>query len=253
MKLNFREYGTSGRPVIILHGLFGSSKNWATIAKELSPTNQVYCLDLRNHGDSPHALSHNLRDMADDVYEFIVDNSISNPILIGHSMGGLVTILFSFLHPNKIYFPIIVDIAPMNYPLDYEKEFSCLKMDVSGYSSRESIDSDMMEILPDHFIRQFLQMNLERTENGYRWKVNVPVLEKSRDAFELKLGDGEFYSGKAIFILGSESDYMKRENYPIIKKYFPESEIEIIKGAGHYLHHTHQKEFIKILKNSIQG
>ncbi|MBE7413041.1 MAG: alpha/beta fold hydrolase [Leptospiraceae bacterium] len=249
--LFFRKYGDSGQEIIILHGLFGSSKNWVSIAKELSITNRVYTPDLRNHGDSFHSKTHNLRDMADDILRLMEINSIQNPILIGHSMGGLVTIIFSLLYPKKILLPIVVDIAPKNYPLDYKNEFACLKMDVSGYTSRELIDRDMEKIYTDSFIRQFLQMNLEKIDTGYKWKLNVETLENSRDAFKLNLDENIIYPNKALFILGEVSEYVKKDESSIIKKFFSNAEISIIKGAGHYLHYTHQKEFIQIVKNFI--
>lgn len=253
MKLFYREYGSNRKSIIILHGLFGSSKNWVTIAKELSLHCKVYTPDLRNHGDSPHSSTHTLIDMANDIFEFIDDQKIEKPILIGHSMGGLVTILFSMMYPDKFLSPIVVDIAPKNYPLNYEKEFACLNLDVSGYSSRDSIDQDMKKILEDTFVRQFLQMNLERTEKGYKWKLNVSALENSRNAFDLDLSQKNIYLENAKFIIGENSDYVKEDDIKIIQKFFPNVKTHIIKGAGHYPHHTHNLEFLKILKNSIEG
>jgi esterase len=48
------EYG-EGPPLAILHGLFGSGRNWASIAQRLAAHHRVLALDLRNHGASPWA------------------------------------------------------------------------------------------------------------------------------------------------------------------------------------------------------
>ncbi|HMZ64584.1 MAG TPA: alpha/beta fold hydrolase, partial [Leptospiraceae bacterium] len=172
MKLFFREFTGNGRPLIIIHGLFGSSKNWITNAKELSKLAHVYTIDVRNHGDSPHTNTHTIQDLVSDLKEFIEANNIDKPILLGHSMGGLNSLLFALTYPDLIHSLIVVDIVPKSYPIKYEKEFQALTMDVSNYESRQALDEDMREKLPDTFIRQFLQMNLEKTETGYRWKLN---------------------------------------------------------------------------------
>jgi esterase len=66
VKLNYNIFG-EGHPVIILHGLLGSSRNWTAIAKRLSSFYQIIAVDLRNHGDSEHHESMTYEDMADDV------------------------------------------------------------------------------------------------------------------------------------------------------------------------------------------
>ncbi len=90
MHLFSRSFGGTGRPIVILHGLFGSSRNWATTGRALAAWGAVSALDLRNHGDSPHSDSHTLADMVGDVREWLESRGGERPVLIGHSMGGQV-------------------------------------------------------------------------------------------------------------------------------------------------------------------
>jgi pimeloyl-ACP methyl ester carboxylesterase len=53
-----------GPPLVILHGLLGAKRNWATVAKGLAAGQRVICADLRNHGASPWADAHAYPDMA---------------------------------------------------------------------------------------------------------------------------------------------------------------------------------------------
>lgn len=252
MKLYYREIAGIGNPILVLHGLFGSSKNWITNGKELSSLGHVYLLDLRNHGDSPHSSSHKLIDMVDDLKEFLELHSISNPVLLGHSMGGLVSMLFALLYPQLVYKLIVVDIAPKSYKLNYKQEFAALKMDVSHYKSREEIDRDMEKILPDSFIRKFLQMNLERLESGgYRWKLNVQGLENSRSALEWNVPENAQFSNEVLFVFGENSDYVSDLDTGLIYKFFPNSHIKFIPNAGHYLHYTHSSEFLSHVKEFL--
>ena len=50
MDLFYREFG-EGRPLIILHGLMGSSDNWVTHGKELAKHFHVFIPDQRNHAN----------------------------------------------------------------------------------------------------------------------------------------------------------------------------------------------------------
>lgn len=252
MNLFFRRIEGKGSPILILHGLFGSSKNWLTNGKYLSSLGDVYLLDCRNHGESPHTQTHNLLDLVKDVKEFIEQQQIEHPILIGHSMGGLTAMLFSLLYPDIPSKLVVVDIAPKAYTLDFSKEIECLSMDVSHYNSRNEIDKKMETLLPDKFIRDFLQMNLEKLEKGYRWKINITAIKNSRDALNFFVEDGKKFLGDVLFIFGSKSKYNTEANKELISKYFCSYSIQTIAGADHYLHYTHSQEFLKITQEFIK-
>ena len=59
-KLFYREYG-NGKPLIILHGLLGSSDNWLLHGKLFAKTFNVFIIDQMNHGNSPHSQSINYK------------------------------------------------------------------------------------------------------------------------------------------------------------------------------------------------
>src|SRR5260221_6389680 len=101
MKLFFRESG-QGPPLIILHGLFGSSDNWHTVAKTFAATHQVYLVDQRNHGQSPHSDDLNYRLLAGDVHQFVEDHGLKNVAVIGHSMGGKAAMNFAVKYPDQL-------------------------------------------------------------------------------------------------------------------------------------------------------
>ena len=112
MKLFFRKYG-NGPPLVILHGLYGSSDNWVTIAKILSDSFTVYLPDQRNHGQSPHSDIHDYDSMRDDLLEFVRDQSINKFFLAGHSMGGKTAIAFALKWPEMLNGLLIADISPL--------------------------------------------------------------------------------------------------------------------------------------------
>ncbi len=246
MKLNYQSFPAQNKNLnmIILHGLFGSSKNWITISKELSKFVNVYALDLRNHGNSPHSTSHTLKDMIEDLKEFIEDHQLQNIILLGHSMGGLVVMGYGLQYPENIEKIIVVDIAPKIYLPHHEKEFEVLQTDVSNFSNREEIDKFLSKIHPDPLIRQFLMMNLHKTNKGYEWKINVEAIKKGIYLDQIP----EFLNNKSyiktLFIKASNSNYITREDYKTIKHYFPNAEIIEIEG-NHWIHYSNTSEFLK--------
>lgn len=254
MKLHYNHYPNtnSNQNLILLHGLFGSSKNWITIAKELSKYINVYTLDLRNHGDSPHSSTHTLKDMIDDLKEFIHEHSLKNVLLMGHSMGGLVAMGYTLNYPKVIEKLIVVDIAPKIYPPHHQKEFAVLKTDVSKFSSRQEIDEYLSKIHPEPEIRQFLMMNLQRTPFGYRWKINIEPLEKGIYLQEIEIFNNKQYLKPTLFIKARDSFYILPEDYELIKKFFPNANIIELKG-NHWIHYSNQKDFLNVVINFIKN
>ena len=252
MKLFFRELGGSGKPLLILHGLFGSSKNWITNGKALSAMRKVYALDLRNHGDSPHSDSHSLLDMANDLKEFVVSLD-QKPDIMGHSMGGMTASLFALQNPELLDGLIVIDISPRSYPVQFGKEFEALELDVSHSKSREEVDRMMSTLIPDIFLRQFLQMNLEKTESGYRWKINVRALKAGRaQSLEFPRGLSPI-DNPSLFVLGENSEYIQESDTSTIQNLFQKAEIKTIPGAGHYLHYFQAEEFLKISRKFLEN
>jgi len=240
------------RNLLILHGLFGSSKNWVTLSKALSSEFNVYSLDLRNHGDSPHSDVHTIEAMSSDIEEFISEHNLQNLSLLGHSMGGLVAMYFDLTHPKLLESLVIQDISPRSYPFTYDNEIESMQIDLTNCNSRSEIDLLMKEKLPDTFIRQFLQMNLDRTEDGkYFWKLNVEGINHSRRMFSDSFQNLKPSETKTLFVLGGDSEYINSKDHEIILALFPLAKFQTIPGGGHYIHYTHAKEFTPMIQNFL--
>ncbi|ASV05918.1 alpha/beta fold hydrolase [Leptospira interrogans] len=242
-------------PIIVLHGLFGSSKNWLSVGDFLSQYADVYLLDLRNHGDSPHSSEHSIASMVEDIEVWVTKQKLEKPVILGHSMGGLVSMGFALKNPNILSLLFIEDIAPRNYPFHYESELLCLRTDVSSFKSRQEIDSALTKILPNAFIRNFLEMNLERLENGgYRWKLNVEGVANSPRLFQdfFDKYTNYPYTGRTYFITGGVSEYFHKEDIEIVRNFFPNSKFYLIPGGDHYIHFTKSFEFKKILESIFE-
>ncbi|MBK6267039.1 alpha/beta fold hydrolase [Marivirga sp. S37H4] len=253
MKLHYQELG-EGKPLIILHGLFGSSDNWMTIGKKLAENHKVYLVDQRNHGDSPHSDTHNYEVMATDLKEFIQEHKIENPHIIGHSMGGKTAMQFAVTNPDLYDKLIVVDIAPKAYPVHHDTILEGLKsINLTELNSRNDADKALAEYVPEKGVRQFLLKNLTRDENkNFVWKINLSVIEKSIEAISKGLEKHLSTEKDTLFIGGSESHYIKNEDHIVIINFFPNAKVEMIEGAGHWIHAEKPEEFLEVVMNFLR-
>jgi esterase len=247
MKLFFRELG-QGQPIIIMHGIFGSSDNWLTQARILSEHYRVISLDLRNHGQSPHDETFDYQSMANDLQVFIKENKLENPIVIGHSMGGKVAMNFALAHPEMLERLIIVDISPRPYNLEHYVIIDGLKsVPIKTITSRNEADAALAPFVPEADVRQFLLKNLQRkTEGGFSWKINLPVIDKNLSNIGLDLQFKGTFDKPTLFIRGGRSKYVRDEDMTHIKEVFPKATLETL-DTGHWVQAEKPKEFVELV------
>jgi pimeloyl-ACP methyl ester carboxylesterase len=237
MDLWYRDLGGDGGPVVILHGLFGSSQNWAGMGRKLSSEGHVYGLDLRNHGESAHAPTHTLADCVQDLADWS-DAHVPGPLrLIGHSMGGLVAMGFALRHPDRAAGVAAIDIAPRPYPPEHGEELAALKTDIRACRSRAEVEALLLPILPDVRTRQFIMTNAARDGDGFRWRLNVAALERREVAADWGAASGRF-DGEALLVAGGRSEYVRPEDHELMRRFFPRARIEILPAADHWPHVT---------------
>ena len=263
MKLNYKELGDpKSQPLLILHGVFGSLDNWLTLGRQFAETYRVFLIDQRNHGRSPHDEKMNYAVLADDLYHFIEEHQLKNPLLIGHSMGGKVVMQYALTYPDTYEKMVVVDISPRKYNVSHhEAILNGLKaIDVENLKSRGEADEKLGQYIDEEGVRMFLLKNLARTKDGFEWKMNLPVLEKSI----LKIGGAvtknknidtavDFNDKSTLFINGGQSRYIQEKDIPTIIKYFPTAHIHTIEEAGHWVHAQAPKEFFETVMNFLQS
>lgn len=247
MKLFFREYG-QGKPLIILHGLFGSSDNWLTQAKLFADTFKVYTVDLRNHGLSPHSDLFDYPSMVSDLEEFVDDHNIIAPVFIGHSMGGKTAMNFAVAHPGKIDKLIVVDISPRAYDLEHYTILDGLNaIPLETITSRNEADEILSRYVSESDVRQFLLKNLQRKPaGGFSWKINLPVLTRKLSNIGLDLQVEGTFTKPTLFIRGARSNYVLDSDWSRISTLFPEAILETM-DTGHWVQAEKPKEFVDLV------
>lgn len=250
VKLNFDEYGSGGAPLILLHGLFGSARNWASVARTLSDTHHVYAIDLRNHGASERAMSMTYEEMADDVAAFIAAQGIADPVIMGHSMGGKVAMRLALGQPDLLKGLIVVDIAPVTYGHDMLDYIAAMQMlDLSGEMRRAELEEELRGEVDDPGISAFLMTNLERANGGFQWRINLTAISAGMSAISsFSVPDGATYDGPTAFIAGSKSAYIRDDHRDRITELFPAARTVTIKDSNHWVHADKPEAFLKTVQ-----
>lgn len=246
MSLNYKQLGTEGSPLIILHGLFGSLDNWMSLGKYWSNNHTVFLVDQRNHGQSSHSLEHSYQAMAQDLLEFMDEHKIDKPIILGHSMGGKTAMEFAVNNPERVDKLIVVDIAPVKYQVHHYQIIEGLRsIDLNVIDSRKIADSKLSETIEEFGVRQFLLKNLYWKEKGVLdWRFNLEVLaDNILPISEYDIAGGTF-DKQSLFVKGSKSNYVLQKYYPIIREKFPLADIQEIKDAGHWVHAEKREAFV---------
>ncbi|HAQ71231.1 alpha/beta fold hydrolase [Cyclobacteriaceae bacterium] len=253
MKLHFKKFG-SGPPLIILHGVFGSSDNWKTLANHLMITFEVYLVDQRNHGLSPHSDDLNYQVMTDDLKELLHNEQIEKCCLLGHSMGGKTAMNFAVQYPEKIMKLIIVDIAPKRYPPHHQNILQGVhSLKINEINTRKEADDLLSTTINNSGIRQFILKNLSRNPEGlFYWKINWKAIEDNIQAIGAPLLSHDLFTGEVLFIRGAQSDYILNEDEPLLKKHFPNAVLMTIQKAGHWVHAEQPAQLLALINQFIK-
>lgn len=244
-----RDLGGSGQPpLVLLHGMLGSSRNWQTAGADLAVHHHVFALDLRNHGRSPHAEAMTYGAMMNDVIGWMDAQGLASAVLVGHSMGGKVAMLTACRHPGRVTRLVVVDIAPRGYFWPgHRASFAAMnELDLRDLRSRAEAEMRFEARVPGLGQRKFLATNLERGADGtWAWQINLPVLTRALTDLEANpLAEHDRYGGAVRFLAGGDSPYIEPEDHAAIRRHFPAAEIVTLPGVGHNPHLEGRAAFV---------
>jgi esterase len=267
MELFYKKMGV-GQPLIILHGLYGSSDNWHGIDKALSGNFEVYIIDQRNHGRSPHDPILTYQAMRDDLLKFMDQHNLWKVTLVGHSMGGKTAMFFASAFPHRISSMVIIDMSPRSYKSLSKPSTqvlshlniiqALLSLNLDEIRSRSAANKALAESISSENVRNFLLKNLIRKENnGFTWTFNIAAIQKALPHLMDGLDHGFLEKGQRIsgfpvlFIRGENSDYILEEDEKSIANLFQNASIITIPGAGHWVQAEQPELFLEALNKFL--
>lgn len=236
-----------GKPLLIIHGFLGSSDNWKTLAGQYAENGyQVHAIDMRNHGRSFHSDVFDYDATVQDIYEYCEQHRLQQVDIIGHSMGGKAAMFFAVAHPEKVNKLIIADIGPKYYRPHHQDILAGLNaVDFSVKPSRSDVEAILEQYIEDFGTRQFLMKNLYWKEPGQlAFRFNLDVFNEKIENIGQALPAGKVFNKPVLFLRGDRSNYIKDEDFDMIKTHFPKADIKDIKNSGHWLHAENPKDFM---------
>ncbi|MFM8913790.1 MAG: alpha/beta fold hydrolase [Flammeovirgaceae bacterium] len=238
--------------MVILHGLFGSSDNWYSLSKLFAEKYEVYTVDQRNHGQSPHIDEVNYKILAADLEGFLQQQGLTDPVVIGHSMGGKTAMNLAIKNPAIISKLIVVDIAPRVYPIHHDHILDGLTaIPLESIQSRNEAEAILAEYVDEADVRQFLLKNLSRNSEGkFVWKINLRAIEKHIEEIGAGMQFDGVYTKPTLFIKGARSNYFKPGDDDSIRGYFPEAKIVTV-NTGHWVQAEDPKAFMDAVNNFL--
>ena len=250
--LVFDDAGSEGTPpIVFLHGLLGSRRNWRSVAKDMSNSHRVFSLDLRNHGDSFHDEDSEVSSMVDDLRVWSDEQGLSSFVLCGHSLGGKVAMKFACLHGDRVERLVVEDIAPREYSPEQPLPIfnGLLALNLQSLSSFKEADELLVETFPDWAFRKFLLTNLTEKSGIFRWKPNLCALRSGLPTLSRNpLNSEESYEGAVTFVRGGKSSYIRNEDEDSIIRHFPKARIKVLSNAGHFVHADDKAGFLSALR-----
>lgn len=237
-----------GKPLLIIHGYLGMSDNWKTLAGQYVAAGfQTHAVDMRNHGKSFHSDEFTYDAMVQDLVEYINFHNLQKVDIIGHSMGGKAAMFFAIQHPQLLGRLVVADIGPKYYRPHHQDIMAGLNaVDFSIHTDRAAVEAAIEPHVPDFGTRQFLMKNVYWVEPGKQlgFRFNLDVFNNVIDNIGQALPEGHF-DGPTLFLRGDKSNYIKDEDFDLIKSHFPKAELKDITNAGHWLHAENPKDFLE--------
>lgn len=245
----------SGPPLVILHGLFGSATNWRSVARKLAADHEVHALDLRNHGASPWADTMSYTEMADDVQHYVEQHNLNSVTVMGHSMGGKAAMALALAHPEVLERLIVVDIEPRSYHDALSNYAQAMRgVDLMAAASRAEVQRQLQSLLPDASVAPFLVQNLVQRNEHFDWRINLAAITSAMQTlvnFPAALRTRRF-DKPATVIAGALSDYVPAGDASAFAPMFPNLTVEMIEGAGHWVHSDKPEEFVQAVRRALQ-
>ncbi|MGB0183876.1 MAG: alpha/beta fold hydrolase [Opitutales bacterium] len=250
-------FGSESLPaVVMLHGLLGSGRNWSTIARAMEGDFAVHVVNLRNHGQSPHAESMRWAELVADLEAYRERAGLESMVLLGHSLGGKIAMRYACEYGERVKALAIVDIAAKAYPPYHEAEFRAMKrLAVADLLNRKEAEELLSAEVPDWALRQFLLTNLVRDEatGTFKWQINLEALHASLPHIrQNSLREEDRYPGPSLLVRGGRSNFLEDGDFERMRGWFPNLEEAVLPEAGHNVHVEDRAGFLQVLQGWLR-
>lgn len=232
-KINYLEAGDPAKPtVILLHGLGGSTANWAMNVAALSQNYHVIALDQVGFGKSDKPfLKYRVGTFVDFLDKFMSELKIESASLVGNSMGGWVAALMAIKYPNRVNKIVLADAAGIVPPNFGEAQVYQL-----NNSTRDEIRANMKLIFAnpalqnnEALVDQFMTARVSSNDGGTINSI-IESIKRKEDFLNGRLGE---IKKPTLIIWGKQDGLLPVADAYSFNKGIAGSEIMIFDGCGH--------------------
>lgn len=244
------DFGGSGSPFILLHGLAGHAEEWADTASWLCADHRVFGLDLRGHGRSePRPDDVSLAALVADVVH-VIDHVGAPVILGGQSLGGLLSIVAAAQDPDLVQALVIAEASPSGME---EQEAAGLAVEVrdklQGWPVPFRSRSEATAFFGGPSVAATAWVSgLEERDDGLWPRFDIEVLVRMIEAMA---GQDHWTEWGRIscptLIVRGESGSLTAEDAESMRSRMPRATVVEVRAAGHDVHLDRPDDWRQVL------
>lgn len=251
--------GDGPRTVLLLHGFLGTGRNLGALARRwvsADPSVRLLQVDLPGHGRSPPLPEDaSLIGIAGEVWAFLDALELTGPTtVVGHSLGGRLALAMRRIAPERLNRITLLDITPGPTTDVPAGTVARDLLDLPDQArDREAMADPLRDKGHASAMVDWLLMNLVRTADGYRWRIDRRALyELHRRASALDFWpEVERAPQETLLVRGADSSYVSP---PDIERFLRLGvKVETVSGAGHFLHADRPHEVADLVIRNALG
>ena len=237
----YYEITGEGEPLLLVHGLGSSTRDWEEQVPIFSQKYQVITVDIRGHGETDKPKGpYSIQDFAKDIAELLMSLGFSSVNILGISLGGLIAIQLTIDYPELIKTLVIVNAVPSSRDLlSLEKIVNdrIMLIKARGMRGMGEALAPVLFIKPEHeeLRKKFVE----------RWAENNPeaYISALKSIVGWNVTDHLHTIKCPTLVLTSDEDYIPVSVKEELVKQIQNSELVIINDARHTLPMERPKEF----------
>lgn len=257
-----------GETVLLVHGIGDSSTTWSEVMRDLSADHDVLAPDLLGHGfsDKPRA-DYSVGGFANGLRDLLTVLGIERATVVGHSLGAIVAMQFAYQFPERTERLVLVSAGGVSRSINPIVRAATLPLaplvmgalDLPGIRHRlaglatlaarariEGVDDTddvlrVLEGLDSHEARMALTRTLRAVVDA-RGQV-VTGVDRAYLTADLP----------SLVVWGDRDPLIPTHHARLAHAAFPDSQLELLHGAGHFPHRSHAQQFVRTLRSFIAG
>ena len=256
--VHYLDFGGSGPPLLMVHGLAGAAINWMAVGPPLATSHRAFALDLAGFGETPlFGRSATLGANTELVHNFI-QKVIGEPVvLMGNSMGGHIGVLQAAAHPESVESLVLVDPAIPGTHVRRPEPLILATMaalSIPGLAQKV-LDRRVRALGPERLVQQALALvcadpsrvppevveaHVQLTrERGHLGPQNVRAFVQASRSIGVRMASPRFWARVAavkaptLVIHGNRDRLIPVEAARELARRRPDWELNVLDGAGH--------------------